>query len=122
MSQPQDQNQVVNSDPAALSPLKRAFLALEKAQSRVAALEEAAREPVAIVGMGCRVPGGGNDPQTRQYELAGLVANASRDRTRDPSRLTPREAWNLIEALKKMLDRQRASNSDFTGSQTDAPF
>ncbi|QRR36013.1 SDR family NAD(P)-dependent oxidoreductase [Hydrogenophaga sp. YM1] len=45
----------------ALSPLKRAFLALEAAQSRVAALEAAAREPVAIIGLGCRVPGGGND-------------------------------------------------------------
>ena len=64
MSQPQDQNPVANNDAAALSPLKRAFLALEKAQARVSALEHAAREPIAIVGMGCRVPGGGNDPQS----------------------------------------------------------
>ena len=41
----------------ALSPLKRAFLALENAQQRIAALEGAAREPIAVIGLGCRVPG-----------------------------------------------------------------
>ena len=45
---------------AELSPLKRAFLALEEAHARVAALEQAAREPIAIIGLGCRVPGGSN--------------------------------------------------------------
>ena len=45
----------------ALSPLKRAFLALEQAQARVAALEGAAREPIAIIGLGCRTPGGAQD-------------------------------------------------------------
>src|SRR5689334_16075070 len=47
-----------------LSPLKRAFLALEDAQARLAALQDAAREPIAIIGLGCRVPGGGDDPDT----------------------------------------------------------
>ncbi len=55
-----EQNLPPAGEPA-LSPLKRAFLALEAAQSRVAALEAAAREPIAIVGLGCRVPGGAND-------------------------------------------------------------
>ncbi|MEO8152056.1 MAG: SDR family NAD(P)-dependent oxidoreductase [Rhizobacter sp.] len=49
------------AEPPALSPLKRAFLALEDAQSRLAAMERAAREPIAVIGLGCRVPGGGND-------------------------------------------------------------
>ena len=44
-----------------LSPLKRAFLALEEAQARIAASEAAAREPIAIIGLGCRVPGA-DDP------------------------------------------------------------
>ncbi|MCC7362009.1 MAG: acyltransferase domain-containing protein, partial [Anaerolineales bacterium] len=43
---------------AHLPPLQRAYLALEQAQSRVEALEQAAREPIAIVGLGCRFPGG----------------------------------------------------------------
>ena len=40
-----------------LSPLKRAFLALEEAQARLAAVEGAAHEPIAVIGIGCRVPG-----------------------------------------------------------------
>ncbi|MBX3611471.1 MAG: SDR family NAD(P)-dependent oxidoreductase [Hydrogenophaga sp.] len=47
-----------------LSPLKRAFLALEAAQARVATLEAAASEPIAVIGLGCRVPGGGNDAES----------------------------------------------------------
>ena len=49
-------------DAAELTPLKRAFLALEDAQARLASMEQAAREPIAVIGLGCRVPGGGNDP------------------------------------------------------------
>ena len=41
----------------ALSPLKRAFLALEQAQAKLVAAEAAVREPIAIVGLACRVPG-----------------------------------------------------------------
>ncbi len=40
-----------------LTPLKRAFLALEEARARIAALESGQREPIAIIGVGCRVPG-----------------------------------------------------------------
>ena len=47
-----------------LTPLKRAFLALEIAHARIDALEGAAREPVAIIGMGCRIPGGADSPES----------------------------------------------------------
>lgn len=47
-----------------LTPLKRAFLALEEAQARIAALEGAQREPIAIVGIGCRLPGGVDSPES----------------------------------------------------------
>ena len=40
-----------------LSPLKRAFLALEEAEARAKRLEEASRAPIAIIGQSCRVPG-----------------------------------------------------------------
>jgi acyl transferase domain-containing protein/acyl carrier protein/phospholipid N-methyltransferase len=46
---------------AALTPLQRAFIALEESQARLARMEQAAREPIAVIGLGCRVPGGGND-------------------------------------------------------------
>jgi acyl transferase domain-containing protein/NADPH:quinone reductase-like Zn-dependent oxidoreductase/NAD(P)-dependent dehydrogenase (short-subunit alcohol dehydrogenase family)/SAM-dependent methyltransferase/acyl carrier protein len=43
-----------------LSPLKRAFLALEDTQARLAAAQRAGREPIAVIGMSCRVPGAAN--------------------------------------------------------------
>ncbi len=43
---------------AKLTPLQRAFLALEESRARVAALEGAAREPIAVIGIACRVPSG----------------------------------------------------------------
>ncbi|MEO1460328.1 MAG: polyketide synthase, partial [Pseudomonadota bacterium] len=48
----------------ALSPLKRAFLALEDAERRLAESQAAAREPIAVIGLGCRVPGGGRDAES----------------------------------------------------------
>ena len=44
-----------------LSPAKRALYELRRARGRVEELEAAAREPIAIVGMGMRFPGGVND-------------------------------------------------------------
>jgi acyl transferase domain-containing protein/NADPH:quinone reductase-like Zn-dependent oxidoreductase/acyl carrier protein/short-subunit dehydrogenase len=55
------QEMAPSAPPPALSPLKRAFLALEQAQARIAALESAGREPIAVIGLGCRVPGRGRD-------------------------------------------------------------
>ena len=59
-------NNAASAAPAAaqpaLSPLKRAFLALEQAEAKLAAAEFAAREPIAIVGLACRVPGADDAP------------------------------------------------------------
>jgi len=49
------------ADTAGLSPLKRAYLALEQAHARIAELEKATAEPIAVIGLGCRVPGA-SDP------------------------------------------------------------
>jgi len=46
---------------AALSPVKQALVALEEMTAKVDALERARREPIAVIGLGCRFPGG-NDP------------------------------------------------------------
>jgi len=47
-----------------LSPTKRALLALNKMQAKVDALEQEKNEPIAIIGMGCRFPGGGDNPES----------------------------------------------------------
>lgn len=40
-----------------LSPLKQAYLALERARTRIKTLEAGPRDPIAIIGIGCRFPG-----------------------------------------------------------------
>ena len=52
------------STPPTLTPLQRAFLALESTRAKLEALERARHEPIAVVGIGCRTPGGGDNPDT----------------------------------------------------------
>ena len=47
---------------ANLTPLKRAVLALQEVQARLDAAERARNEPIAIIGIGCRIPGGVTNP------------------------------------------------------------
>lgn len=46
----------------AQTPLQRAVAALAKMKARLDVLERAATEPIAVIGMGCRFPAGGDGP------------------------------------------------------------
>jgi acyl transferase domain-containing protein len=46
-----------------LSPLKRALLAIEELQAKLDTVERKRHEAIAIIGIGCRIPGGANDPE-----------------------------------------------------------
>ena len=43
--------------------LREAYRSIERLQTRIGTLERVKSEPIAIVGMGCRIPGGANDPE-----------------------------------------------------------
>ncbi len=64
-------------DLEALSPLKRALLALTDMQARLDAGAAARHEPIAIIGMGCRFPGGAGSPQAFWQLLRGGVDGIS---------------------------------------------
>ena len=53
-------------DPSAsqTDSLRRAATALRAARERIDELERHTREPIAIIGMACRIPGGGDDPDS----------------------------------------------------------
>jgi acyl transferase domain-containing protein/NADPH:quinone reductase-like Zn-dependent oxidoreductase/SAM-dependent methyltransferase/short-subunit dehydrogenase/acyl carrier protein len=63
---------------SSLSPLKQAYLKLEELQARLQRAENQQHEPIAIVGMGCRLPGGVVDAET-YWQLLRDGVDATRD-------------------------------------------
>ncbi|NEQ64745.1 MAG: SDR family NAD(P)-dependent oxidoreductase [Symploca sp. SIO2D2] len=86
-----------------LSPTKRAIHALREMQSKLDALEYANSEPIAIVGMGCRFPGGVDSPEALWRILHDGV---------DTITEVPKNRWNIDayydpdpDAIGKMYTR-----------------
>ena len=90
----------------ALTPVKRALLEIRELRAQLAAARGALREPIAIVGMGLRFPGGARDPDG----FAELLFSG-----RDAVTEIPAERWSLDalyaddpEAPGKMTSRHGA--------------
>ena len=69
-----------------LSPLQQAVAALKETQARLGALKSAKTEPIAIIGVGCRFPGGCSSPAAYWKLLREGV---------DAIREVPPERWDI---------------------------
>ncbi|MBA2681885.1 MAG: polyketide synthase, partial [Ktedonobacteraceae bacterium] len=58
----------IHETPAPLSPEQRALIAVRRMKAKIEELERVQNEPIAIIGMNCRFPGGASDPE-RFWEL-----------------------------------------------------
>ncbi|MBP7336117.1 type I polyketide synthase [Niveispirillum sp.] len=66
--------------------IRQALLRIDELQAKLRAAEAWRREPVAIIGMGCRFPGGSDDPE-RFWDLL----RAGRDAVRE----VPADRWDI---------------------------
>ena len=106
MTEPRD-------SPDELSPLRRAFVAVEMLQAKLARLEAARVEPLAIIGMGCRFPGGAVDPESFWRLLrdgVDAVSEVPRDRWDadafyDPDPAAPGKTSTRCGGFIKDVDR-----------------
>lgn len=75
-----------SDETAKLTPLQRAVAALERMKARVSRLEDAKNAPIAIVGIGCRFPGGVRSPEDFWRVLSSGV---------DAVTQIPASRWNV---------------------------
>ncbi|MES3109950.1 polyketide synthase dehydratase domain-containing protein [Sphingomonas aurantiaca] len=94
--------------------LKKTFIALKRAQARVASLEARRAEPIAIVGIACRLPGGANDPDA----LWSLLC-----RGEDTAGPIPADRWDESQFYSAAADtpgRTHAAQANFLDIAVDA--
>ena len=76
---------VESTGPEELTPLQKAFLVIKQLRDKIERFEQAETEPIAIIGMGCRMPGG-RDPESF-WQLLRDGHNAVSE--------IPLERWNV---------------------------
>jgi acyl transferase domain-containing protein/aryl carrier-like protein len=102
------------------SLLKEGYLQLQALQAKLAAIERSRNEPIAIVGMGCRFPGGAENPERFWQRLRDgfdAIREVTPDRWDvdahyDPDPATPGKMYARHAGL---LDRVDAFDAGFFG-------
>ncbi|GAA6619606.1 type I polyketide synthase [Scytonema sp. NUACC26] len=74
------------SDTSQLSALQQSLFVVQKLKSKLAEIEDAKTEPIAIIGMSCRFPGEANDPEAFWQLLHEGVDTISE---------VPAQRWNI---------------------------
>jgi 3-oxoacyl-[acyl-carrier-protein] synthase II len=100
-----------------LSPVKQALLALKQMQEKLATLENAKHEPIAVIGMGCRFPGAENPEAYWQLLQSG----------RDAITEVPPQHWDIREYYDANLNTPAKICTPYGGfvpnlQEFDAPF
>ena len=102
-----------------LSPLQKALLALKDARSKLEKYEAQDKEPIAIIGMSCRFPGGANSPESF-WEILNQGTDAISE--------VPQNRWNIDEYYDPKPDTPGKIISRYGGflsqqvDSFDAPF
>ncbi|OZD73417.1 polyketide synthase [Rhodococcus sp. 06-1059B-a] len=102
----------MNNEERLLDYLKRATMDLRDARSRLDAAESAASEPVAIVGMSCRYPGGTTTPE-QLWDLLDSGVDAIGDFPTD-------RGWDVSALFDADPDRAGTTNATSGGFLYDA--
>ena len=99
-----------------LSTSQQTLFLIRQLRAKLKASEEAKTEAIAIVGMGCRFPGGANDPESFWQLLRDGV---------DATTSVPSSRWQVDSGSERQsasLYRQRGSFLDVEVDQFDADF
>jgi hypothetical protein len=89
-----------------VSQLKRALLAIKEMKAKITTLELGQSEPLAVIGMACRFPGGANSPEAFWKLLMGGVDAISE---------VPHDRWSAEEIYAEDFLQAGKANTRWGG-------
>ncbi len=100
--------------------MARALQAIEKLQAKLASVEAAKTEPIAIVGMGCRFPGGANSPAAFWHLLSqgkDAISKVPDDRWDADAYYSPdvNDAGKIVTRNGGFVEHLKDFDADFFG-------